>query len=148
MAESIVAFAVAANVINFIDFSCKILSHGYRTYTTGLSTVQEYQDLDVITADLSRVTSDLDATLQREKLKQSCSPNDIQLQRLAVQCRGVCLELQGALQGLEIQEHSRKRDKFRTALRTVWSEDKIEDLRKRVDGFRQELIMCMLVSFR
>ena len=147
MAEFIAAFGIAVNIMTFIDFSCKILSTGYRMHSSG-SNSQEHQDLNVITNDLIRVTGDLDNALQQDELKQNSSSDDIHLQRLADQCRVVCLELQVALQKLKVHGQPRKWNTFRVALKTVWNEDKIEALQKRIEQFRQELIICMLASFR
>ena len=81
-------------------------------------------------------------------MKQEASPNDIQLQRLAEQCRDICLELLSALEKLKVSGHSGKWSSFRTALKAVWKEKKITGLQNKLSEFRQELIVRILVTFR
>ena len=136
------------NIMTFIDFSCKILSTGHSMHASGSRHSQEHQDLETITTDLSRVTNDLETSLQRDELKQAPSSNDIHLQRLAEQCKAVCFELKTALQELKVHGQHRKWKTFLAAVKTIWNEGKIEALRKRVEHFRQALIFSMLSSFR
>lgn len=51
MAESILLFSIAANVVQFVDFSSKVLSAGYKLYKDeyGLNGLEETRELEVIT---------------------------------------------------------------------------------------------------
>ena len=148
MAESILAFGIALNIVQFVDFSCRVLSTGYQMYKSSSTVFQENQDLEVVTIDLHKVTDNIDTALQQARLEKSPSPNDLQLQQLAEQCRAVCGELLTALEQLKTHGQLGKWNIFRAALQTVWKESKIEASHKRVEQFRQELIACILVSFR
>jgi hypothetical protein len=81
-------------------------------------------------------------------MKQEASPSDIELQRLAEQCKGICLELLSALQKLKVSSHPGKWSIFRTALKVIRKEKKITDLQNRLSEFRQGLIVRILVAFR
>ncbi len=87
MAEGLLAFGAAANIIQFVDFSFKILSTGYRVHKSSRSTTQENQELEHVTIDLKKVTDDLDNAIQEDGLKQHASTNDSQLEQLAERCK-------------------------------------------------------------
>ena len=148
MAESILAFGIAANIITFIDFSYKVFSTGYGLYVFGSSKSREHQMLKHVTDDLHRVTENLEESLQQEQLNDSLSIDEIELQRLAEQCKVICLELKEALQELEVYDPKHKWNTFLVALRSIWKEDKIKDLQNNVEQFRQQLIIHLLGSFR
>ena len=148
MAEAVLAFGIAANVIQFIDFSTKVLSMGYRLGKAGHEGLQENQTTETIISDLHKVTQGLKSSLRQQEEKQRLTQSESDLQDLTEQCRDVALELLEILKKLKVQGNSRKWETFRVALKTVWEEDKIERLQKRVDGFRQQVIIRLLVSFR
>ena len=146
MAEAVAALSIAANVVQFIDFSGKILSEGYRLHKSKRVSSSKNEELENIALDLQKLRDELQS--QQEEKGQTLTPNDIQLQRLANQCRGVCLELLGALETLKVVDKPGKWESFRAALKTVWAESKIKSLQDRLDEARQELIVRILVSFR
>ena len=146
MAEALAAFSIAANVVQFIDFSGKILSEGYRLHKSTRVGPSKNEELEIIALDLHKLRDELQS--QQEEKGQTLTPNDIQLQRLANQCRGICLELLGALETLKVVDKLGKWESFRAALKTVWAESKIKSLQDRLDEARQELIVRILMSFR
>lgn len=148
MAEGLLALSVGANVVQFIDFSTKILSASHHLYDSGSNATRKNQELDCVTHDLQKVTSDLHSTFQKSEARQSLSANDLLLQQLTVQCEAVCSELSEALERLKSQGKRPGWKSFRTALKSIWSEKKIEDLRERIELFRQELILRILFSLR
>ena len=146
MAESILAFGIAANVIQFIDFGCKILSTGYQLHKSG--DLKENDYLADISCDLSKVSNDLDHVLLRSAFTAASSQNELDLQNLAARSKEVCIELSETLDKLKLKGPPRVLKTFRVALMNVWSESKIDKLQKRLDGFRQELVVRILVSLR
>jgi hypothetical protein len=159
MAEALAAFAIAANVVQFIDFTAKIISTGYRA-SKSKPTGNDWTE--TLTDDLLGVSAVLKAPIAKEK-GHEITENERELVELAGKCAEVASELLSTLEALSLREEPVKsqgnkgtrlerrkpawRD-FRTALKTVWSEDKIIALEKRVDSFRQQLVLRILVSFR
>ena len=146
MAEAVAALGVAANVVQFIDFSGKILSEGYRLHKSKRVSSSKNEELENIALDLEKLRDELQS--QEDETAQVPTPNDIQLHRLAEQCRDICLELLGALEALKVIDKPGKWKSFRAALKTVWAESKIKSLQDRLDEARQELIVRILMSFR
>ena len=146
MAEAVAALGVAANVVQFIDFSGRILSESHRLHRSKKVNPGKNEELESIALDLQKIYDELQ--YPQNEMSQAPTPNDIQLQRLAEQCRGVCLELLAGLEKLKIVDPPGKWRSFRVALKTVWGESKIKDLQVRLDEARQELIIRILMSFR
>lgn len=146
MAEAVAALGVAATIVQFIDFSGRILSEGYRLHRSKRVSPSKNEELECIALDLHKLHDELQC--QENKTYQAPTPNDIQLQRLAEQCRDVCLELLEALEKMKTVDPAGKWRSFRIALKTVWGESNIKSLQVRLDEARQELIVRILMSFR
>ena len=146
MVEAVAALSVAANVVQFIDFSGKILSEGYRLHKSKRVGPSKNEEIENIALDLQKLHDELQSGEDETGLVPT--PNDIQLQRLAGQCRGICIELLAALEKLKVVDKPGKWESFRAALKTVWAESKIKSLQDRLDEARQELIVRILMSFR
>jgi hypothetical protein len=160
MAEALAAFAIAANVVQFIDFTAKIISSGYKASRAG-PTGNDWTE--TLTDDLLEVSNVLKAPIAKEK-GHGLTENERELVELAGKCSEVASELLTTLKALNLrpQEPVKPQGKkgkkperrqivwsdFRTALKTVWSEDKISTLEKRIVSFRQQLVLRILVSFR
>ena len=140
------ALSVAANVVQFIDFSGKILSEGYRLHKSKRAGPSKNEEIENIALDLQKLYDELQSG--EDETGSVPTPNDIQLQRLAGQCRGICIELLAALEKLKVIDKPGKWESFRAALKTVWAESKIKSLQGRLDEARQELIVRILMSFR
>jgi hypothetical protein len=150
MAESILFFGIAANVVQFVDFSSKVLSASYKLYKDeyGLNGLEETRELEVITKSLHKIIEGLESSLQQEDLKQKATQNELDLRELAKHCREIAEELLAAVGKLKVKGKPGKWNSFRAALKTLWDEDKIEAIQKRLDRFRQELVVHILVSLR
>jgi hypothetical protein len=57
-------------------------------------------------------------------------------------------ELITALDKLQCQGNGRKWNSVQQALKGLWGRERIEALPKRLDGFRQQLVLNILVSLR
>ena len=156
MAEAIAAISLAANIVQFIDFTSKVISTSnnlYSSSTTGSDWLQ------TITTDLTKVSASLKAPLARQN-GNAVSENDRELLLLAGQCEEIATELLTTLSTLRRKKESIPKightpealrvlwGNFRTALKTIWKEDKILELEKRVESFRQQLVLRILVSLR
>ena len=140
MAEVIALFGLAANVMQFLEFGRKMVSISHRAG-------QQYQALDIIATDLERVTRDLETSIQAKSLDDA-SQSELMLQQLATQCRDVCLELLQVLNKLQVHDGRGKWKSFPKALASIWSERQINALHKKLDSFRQQLVLHLLIALR
>ena len=106
------------------------------------------EELELITADLQHVTSDLQSSLEQEEAHNSLTENDIKLQELARQCQGTCHKLKQALHKVEINGKHRLWKSFHAALVATWNESEVVLLEEKIKEYRQELILRILMSFR
>ena len=140
MAEAIAFFGLAANVMQFLEYGSKIISASHRS-------AQEYVELNFIATDLKQVTHDLQSSVQA-KPSGDATQNDIKLQGLAMKCRDVCLELLQVLGKLQAHDGRGRWRTFHKALLTVLSETQVNALHKKMDDFRQEFVLRLLMSLR
>jgi len=165
MAEALFALGVAANIVQFVDFTAKVISTGYHTGKSRYGGLGGIELIGNVNDDLRSVVNGLEQSLKIEQREQP-TQNKEELLVLAEQCRDVATELFTVLESLKIHAHAKVAEEvkgsrwgkskekwygwqnFRTALRTVWKEDKIKELENRVDAFRQQLVLRILVSFR
>ena len=124
------AFGIAANVIQFIDFSNKVLSTTYRLGKAGHDGLQENQTTETIISDLRKVTHGLKDSLRQEEETQKLTQNENDLQHLTEQCRDVALELLAVVEKLKVQGKSRKWKTFRAALRMYGKKTRLKDSKK------------------
>ena len=59
MAEAVLAFGIAANVVQFIDFGSRILSEGYELYHSAQSNSQYNESIESVASDLEELTKSL-----------------------------------------------------------------------------------------
>jgi len=195
--ESLVALGFAANVVQFAEFSSKLLSEAIRIYRTKpqISNSTLCTDLVQVELQLERyarpieldksVRDELDGNVPEKetsglkwffKKSQNVhqSPNfgpdvldadferqerldptktarlsacDRDILRICLECQEVTTSLQQALAKLRSSKTTLWTS-FLDALRTVWSEDDIDSLRQKLDSFRQQMTVLLLVSVR
>jgi hypothetical protein len=150
MAEAIAALGLAANIVQFIGFGTKVLSTGHSLYKSGSGKkfLDENQEIKIITQSLNQLVKGLTSSEASTNPSSSVSQTEINLRNLAAQCNDIASELLRAVGKLDIEGKSGRWDSFRTALKSVLAESKIEKIRQRLDKFRQEIIVHILACFR
>ena len=106
------------------------------------------EELELITADLQQVTSDLQSSLEQGEAQNNLTENGIKLQELARQCQGTYHKLKQTLHKVEINGKHRLRKSFHAALVATWNENEVVLLEEKIKEYRQELILRILMSFR
>ena len=148
MAETIAAFGIAVNTMQFIDFSSKILSTSYKIYRSGQGITEEHLSLENLTNDFRNISYDLQRSVREGHNPHNISQNDIQLRQLAEKCAVLCQDLLTALDRLKAPERPSKWDSIRAALRAVWKESKIKEVQGCLNDFRQEILLRVLSGLR
>ncbi|KAK0514638.1 hypothetical protein JMJ35_003255 [Cladonia borealis] len=143
--EGLAAIGLAANILQFIDWTCHILDIGSQIRRQGIS------DLHM---DLDRTAKELEYQIQRIRpqtgLYGCLSKNDEALQNLASDCEGVAQELLLFLNKFKA-ENNKKGLFVKTlsqAIRVRWNDKKILTLSRRLDSFRQILELRVAVDSR
>jgi|ERR1700722_18828219 hypothetical protein len=143
MAEAVAAFSLAANVIQFIDFTAKVASNFWRFYKIGGNGASEIPDIRTITADLNTV-------LLRVQLSAGNDDSESALRQLARECRNVATGLQKVLESLAKVRADKptKQEALKAAFKLVWKEKEIKAFQTRLDQFRAQLTVHLLASLR
>jgi hypothetical protein len=147
--EPLSALSIATSVIQFVDFSSKIISGSLEIYKSGHAELSEHSNIRCVTTKLEELAGGLEKSLKLDDSTNShMSQNDLGLLDLCKGCKTVSEELIAALDKVTRKGKLGKFSSVSQALRSHWSKQHIATLQKRVDSFRQQLIINILVSLR
>lgn len=146
--EPFSAIGLAGNICQFLDFGGKILSSGREIYQSVDGSAPRNVELVIVYSDLSSLASRLrQPTSQATSLPDN---GDDQLRLIAQSCYSLAKELLSALEKLRLdpkQSHRRWKS-VRQAIKSVWKEDQIQDMERRLSTFRQQLLLRLLSILR
>ncbi|KAE9371246.1 hypothetical protein N431DRAFT_558808 [Stipitochalara longipes BDJ] len=146
MLDPLTTISLAGNVVQFVDFSGKIISKTRELIKSSHGSTQDAYDAEIVVRDLSRLS---------EKLKDGVraagavarTDDDKALEDL---CNG-CIALSGRmiqrLEKLKVREGTGKRRAFLYALKGVWSQKDLEAEEARLATYRSQLEFHILTSF-
>lgn len=138
------ALSVAAAVVQFLDFSGTIVTSTYKIYK---STSKKNEGNDTITSITAQLV-DLTSELERSATVSPVSKVDQEIIILCQQCKKTADNLLDALKQLNAGSGVTLWDSFKIALRSVWSQGEIDALQGRLDSYRQQISMHILVALR
>ena len=141
------ALSAASSVVQLVDFISKIASDSYKLYKSDSGELERTAELKQVTTQLVSLNSGLETSLQTQATKANLSQTNQELRDLCIECNSVAGDLIVALKKLQGRRSS-KWSSVILALRTVWSQDDIDILQSRVDGFRQQIALHILVALR
>jgi len=138
--ESLAAFNIVCNVVQFVDFGGQLIS----------KSVQLYQSTDgVLTENINTEAATIRLIQLNSKLEHAANAaGDKALVALCRSCGTVAVELLGALDKLKVHGEKQKWKSMRKALRSLWTKDKIQDIEKRLASFREQLNLHVTVDLR
>ena len=151
------ALGIAGNVIQFVDFASKLVSKGGQYYRSVDGALIQHTELSAATENFRRLSSGLATSLRLEQSMLNPRPGQPPRKyNLAEQglwdanseCYTLAEELTKALQDLKVSGKHRRWESFRQAFRTLWSEEKIETLSKKLISAREQLMIHLLVHMR
>jgi hypothetical protein len=141
------AVSLASSIVQFIDFSGKIVSKGRRIYLSAEGALPKNLELGVVTNDLSRLAGALrKAALDRTK----SNDDEKSLQTISDECAKIADILLERLEKLKVKSDAKHRGwkSVRQALKSVWSKEELEELAARLWMFRDQLQFQVLVSMK
>ena len=139
MLDPLSSLSLASSVVQFIDFSCKLLSDGLELYATGA--LEKNDGLEQITKNLARVTEGL--TGKNIPPEEPRSGDELALEELAGSCKVLADQLLDILLGLRPKKPHNGLDSFRKALRAVKQKGKIEGIEDRLNKLQNQLCLCL-----
>ncbi|KAF7865721.1 hypothetical protein EAF04_005887 [Stromatinia cepivora] len=143
MLDPISAFSLAAAIIQFVDFSSKVISSAAELHHSSSGALANNLELSTIVSDLSAISNDLKARNPHQG-KHSYNKDELVLISLASQCKELSDKLLHDLDGLNIKGSHTLWASARQSIRSLWKESYISDISKRLDGFRSQLMLRLL----
>jgi hypothetical protein len=150
MLDPLTALSVAGNIVQFIDFSTKLVAKGAELYNSAYGASIGHAELEVIVNDLQELNSRLQPSpLTPDTVKNTWTAEDTALHKLTEQCSTVARELLQALNKLKVEGTSNRRWKsVRQALKGLIKKAEVDAIVQRLQHFRDELNLHILVSMR
>lgn len=138
--EALAIIGLVGNIVQFVDFSSKLISTSTQIYGSAEGALAENVDIEAVTNDL---------VLLSNNLKDAASnPRDEALKSLCESCHTVAEQLLAALDKVKAKGKRQKLDSIRKAVRSVWNKEHIEGLERRLARFREELNLRVVVDLR
>ncbi|KAM0228577.1 hypothetical protein ACHAPO_010655 [Fusarium lateritium] len=147
--EAIVAFAVAGNVLQFIEATKKFTIKAHDIIKSGSNALKDLKELRVTSLGLKVVLKEL-----QQGQKQiptgitSTAESEARISTLASSCIKVVDELLKKLDEIKIHDNGRRMETIMTAFRVMWNEKDISDLASRINKYREQLGIDVLISMR
>jgi hypothetical protein len=143
MADPMTALGLASNIIQLISFTSDIISKSREIYKSQNGKLVEYMELEAITTSLRGLSRDIVSPFQQGTFS---SKDEEDLRKLCGGCNDISRQLIVAIEALQTQGRNKAWNSFRQALKTLWKEDEIEALSRRLDRYRAQIDTILLVS--
>ena len=138
--ETPAIIGLVGNIVQFVDFSGKLISKSAELYRSSEGALAENSDIETAVNHL---------VLLNNKLKDTAiTTGDSALQSLCKSCGTTADQLLAVLDKVKVKGKQDKWKSIRKALRSVWSKEEIEELGRRLERFRKELNLHVTVDLR
>jgi hypothetical protein len=145
--DPVSAFSLAGTILQFIDSGSAFITyawHLYRGDAGNSGSAKNPRELELITTSFDQIL-----TTFKSFPKDNSHPSQHDgLLHLSEECKEVTARLLTLLRKLSPDKRYRKRDALKVAFQRLWDEGEIESLRIRLDGFRNQFNLHLLVSLR
>lgn len=142
------ALSVAGTVVQFVDFSVKILSTTNKLYNSASGNLPAHEELEYVTTDISRLATKLSQPLRDKGVPAASSQPRADLEDICTKCGEIAQDLLTRLKSIKIEEKNGVWQSFRYALKATWAKKDLDDLVKRLNTFRASLEMRILAGLR
>jgi hypothetical protein len=149
--DALTALSLAGTIIQFVDFSGKLLAKSHEIYVSVDGASIGNNDLEAAAKNLRNLNGRLNASAvsRRGDGVDATSESEVALIQLTTKCSAVAEELLAVLNQLKAQGVSNRRWKsFRQALKSSLKQGRVDEINSRLQALRQELSFNVLVSFR
>ena len=160
--EGFAALGVASNIVQFVEFGCRLFSQSKELYRSSNGLANEAVELENITQSLRHLSDNLmvehsgwNQPLSNDN-QTSSDDFDVELEDddepeltlIARSCKKIADELSEALNQLRVKDPGKKWQCFRVALKRVWKPKKIDDMSRRMERLSSQLTICLVKSLK
>jgi cell fate (sporulation/competence/biofilm development) regulator YmcA (YheA/YmcA/DUF963 family) len=132
MAEALVAFGLASNIIQFVDSGMKLIYSTRELYQSAEGTLKKNAELREITSNIKLVAQKI--------ANNTIRIDEVALREIAGICGELADELLAMLDGLKVDgQKNRHAEAFRKSLRSIRSRHKVKDIYDRLCKVRDQV---------
>jgi len=142
------ALGLASNIVQFVDFTAKLVSKGHKIYQSDNGTLIENDELEATTRKIIDLNNRVVDSFERSPHRAEFDKTDRDIKDICISCNKIAEQLLKVLETLKPGVRHSKWHSFRQALKSVWTKEKIEKLKAELDGYRKHLDTTLLVSLR
>lgn len=142
--EPFTALSLASAIVQFVDFSSKILKTGCEVYRSSSGLAQEHVDLTELTTSLYSFQTRLAASTATQ------NPDERALQDLVTKCTEISKQLLEVLRDLQVEGDGliRTWESLRQTIRSVGKKKEISRLERLLDEIGRQISSRLLYSIR
>jgi hypothetical protein len=141
------ALSVATSVVQFVDFGSKLVSRAIEIHQSHENIPDDLADASKLSEKMSVVSEQLEGSMNTIP-RRTLEPHEQELLDMCKQCQDISQQLISVINKLKRSANSNKWDSLRTAFRSIMSQPKILALQSKLDSFRQQLMLNILISLR
>jgi predicted component of type VI protein secretion system len=151
--EAFAAFSLAAGVVQFISFTAKLISEAKEIHDSLTGTTKKNEDLEETCTQLRELSDALSlktiAGADKKQINNKRIRAEEQLEDLARKCKVVSEDLHGRLLSARLRSSAAGRvASFRQVIHNVLSKPLIQQLEKRLQSYRDDLMLHLVAITR
>jgi hypothetical protein len=144
--DPVSALGVAAAVVQFVDFSSRILSKGSEFYKNG-ALIRD-KDIAQAAASLTQLSNRLSDWLGRLQSSRGHTFEEVALMTTIEECKVTGSKLVITLQQLEVRGKHKVWKSLRQALESEWKKENIQQTYQRLATLRESIVTHLLVIIK
>ena len=146
--EALAAISLAGNILQFVEFSAKILATSKKIYASADGMSEDTFNMSTVLNQLQASTERLKDTICPPETTTVWTAADASLEKLRIQCCNVNHELQDVLKSLAVDGKATKWKSFKKALASEWKNGRLQDIQSSLFVLRDEMHFQITVSLR
>ena len=146
--DPLTAVGLAANLLQFIDFGCQILSKSRRLHKSPSGYLIEHQELKVASERLDDLQHGIDRSLRDVSAQVNPTPAEEALGKVTKRCQVVAERLKAGLQEFAVEQGQSRWKSLRQAFKAIWGKEEVDAMWKQLQEQREQLTMHLLVVVR
>lgn len=132
--DPLTAIGLASSIVQFIDYSTKLIHGAKEIYGSATGATEENQRLENVTAEMQTLSLKL---LPRQDAQQT--EDERALSRLAAECKILSDQILVLLKSIKPKDLNSKRQSVWAALKSKWNEREKQELEERLKNCRSQL---------
>lgn len=146
--DALAALSLASSVIQFVDFTTKLISKGDKIYKSTEGVLDEHVELGAIAENLKRLSKGLVVSTEPLTRSEPLTPEEWALRKVGLKCQAIAHDFKTALDRLKYTGDRTRWKSFRQAVKSYWSNEVIEEMLQTLRLAREDLVVHLLVVIK